>query len=159
MVTTAYLGLGSNVGDRCAYVAQAIARLKTLPESTILAVSAIKEYPPAGGPPQGSYLNAAAALETGLDPHILLTHLRQLEESLGRRRPDPVRWGPRTIDLDLLLYGDRVIHDPDLIVPHPFMHERRFVLEPLAEIAPEAIHPLLHCSVSTLLSRLHEQTR
>jgi len=127
--------------------------LKALPDSTVRNVSAVREYAPSGGPPQGPYLNAVVELSTALSPRDLMTRLQDLEASLGRTRP-AVRWGPRTMDLDLLLYGDLIVSEPDLTIPHPRLHERRFVLEPLAEIAPEAYHPVLRCTARDLLQHL-----
>jgi 2-amino-4-hydroxy-6-hydroxymethyldihydropteridine diphosphokinase len=109
--------------------------LDGLGDTRVVAASSVYETAAVGGPAQGDYLNQVVALDTSLAPHRLLNALQEIEKSLGRRRT--VRWGPRTLDLDLLLYGESEIDDEELIVPHPRMEERRFVLEPLAELAPE----------------------
>jgi 3-oxoacyl-[acyl-carrier protein] reductase len=138
----AYLGLGSNLGDRRATLDAAVRRLRAEPGLRVLAVSSYYETAPVDCPPgSGEYLNAAAAVETDRDPHDLLELLQRIEHQLGR-----VRTGvnsPRTLDLDILLYGDRVIDTPDLVVPHPRMHERDFVLVPLADIAAQVVHPII----------------
>jgi len=150
---TCLIGLGSNQGDRRAMLEAAVARLASHPQVGAVARSAWRETRPAGGPAgQRDFLNGAARLETTLAPEELLAVLRQIEEQLGRRRGE--RWGPRTIDLDLLLYGDQIISSQELVVPHPLMHERRFVLQPLAEIAPEAVHPVLQMTIAGLLENL-----
>jgi len=100
--------------------------------------------------PQGPYLNAAALIETSLSPRELLGQLLRIERAAGRDRAKEQRWGPRTLDLDLIFFADRIISEPDLKVPHPLMHERMFVLEPLAEIAPRAVHPVLNRTVIEL---------
>jgi len=106
-------------------------------------VSSLYETEPVGGPPgQGKYLDGAAEIRTSLGPHDLLKHLKQIELKAGRT-PSDVRWAPREIDLDILLYGDMVIDDSELTVPHLLLHKRLFMIEPLAEIAPGALHPIL----------------
>jgi 2-amino-4-hydroxy-6-hydroxymethyldihydropteridine diphosphokinase len=147
-VATAYVGLGSNVGDRDGFLRGALAALEAHPEIRVGPVSTVRETAPVGGPPQGPFRNAAAALETTLEAPALLAVLKDVEVSLGRR-PGP-RWGPREIDLDLLLYDDLVAREPGFEVPHPRLAERAFVLEPLAEIAPEVLHPTLSRSVRDL---------
>jgi 2-amino-4-hydroxy-6-hydroxymethyldihydropteridine diphosphokinase len=147
-VARAFVGLGSNLGDREAALRGA---LELLGED-VLAVSSFRETDPVGYLDQPPFLNAAAALETGLAPLALLERLLEVERELGRTRDGP-RFGPRTIDLDLLLYEDHVIDEPGLVVPHPRMAERRFVLEPLAELDPDLAVPG-QGRVSDLLARL-----
>ncbi len=131
----AFLGLGSNLGDREAELARAVAGLPD-----VVAVSRLYETEPVGGPAgQGPYLNLVVELDTELDPHRLLEVARRLEAAAGRRRT--VRFGPRTLDVDVLLVGDVVMADEDLVVPHPRMWERRFVVEPLFELAPDLVPP------------------
>lgn len=137
----AHIALGSNVGDRRAHIDAALNALRALPGSRLAAVSSIVETLPVGPVPQGPFLNAAAALETTLAARELLEGLQGIERSRGRDREGEQRWGPRTLDLDLLLYGAAIIDEPGLTVPHPRLQERRFVLEPLAEIAPEVVVP------------------
>jgi 2-amino-4-hydroxy-6-hydroxymethyldihydropteridine diphosphokinase len=150
---TVYLGLGANLGKRRETIDAALARLADHPAICVGAVSALIETAPVGGPAgQPNYLNGAAAIETNLDPAALLAELKRIEHDLGRR--DGPRWGPRPIDLDILLYGDLVLDSPDLTIPHPRLRERRFVLEPLAEIAPDAIDPVTGLAVRALLARL-----
>jgi 2-amino-4-hydroxy-6-hydroxymethyldihydropteridine diphosphokinase len=153
MGTFALVGLGSNLGDRRALLDSAVRALRMLPETTLISVSTYHETKPTGGPAgQGPFLNAAAALETTLAPLSLLHALRQIESDAGRVRT--IRWGERTLDLDLLLFGDQVIASPELSVPHPRLGVRRFVLAPLEEIAPESRDPLTGRSISMLLANL-----
>jgi len=147
-VARAYIGLGSNLGDRGAALQSALDLLG----DDVVAASSLRETDPVGYLDQPRFLNAAAALETGLEPRALLDRLLEVERELGRTRDGP-RFGPRTIDLDLLLYADRVIDEPGLVVPHPRLAERRFVLEPLAELDPDLVVPGLG-RVSDLLARL-----
>lgn len=130
-MTRAYVGLGANLGDREAAIRRAVDLLG--PE--VVAVSTVRETDPVGYEDQPRFLNAVAALETELGPRELLDRLLEIERALGRTRDGP-RFGPRTIDLDLLVHGDAVVDEPGLTVPHPRLHERRFALEPLAEVAP-----------------------
>lgn len=134
-MTDAYLGLGSNLGDREAMLRAAIAALEATPGVRVTAISSLYETPPWGPVPQGPYLNACVALDTTLSPRELLTLCLAIERDHGRERA--IRWGPRTLDMDVLLYDDETIDEEGLIVPHPRMTERAFVLVPLAEIAPE----------------------
>jgi 2-amino-4-hydroxy-6-hydroxymethyldihydropteridine diphosphokinase len=131
----AYVGLGSNMGDRERMLWSAVHMLTFNPEVEVVAVSSLRETDPVGFEDQPRFLNAVAAIDTELDPRALLDLLLAIERELGRTREGP-RFGPRTIDLDLLLYGDEVVDEPGLAVPHPRLHERRFVLEPLAELDP-----------------------
>jgi 2-amino-4-hydroxy-6-hydroxymethyldihydropteridine diphosphokinase len=136
-VTRAYLALGSNLGDRVAHLQQAVDGLAGTPGIEVVAVSRVYETTPVGGPPQGDYLNAVAALETALSPRELLAVAQRLEAAAGRVRAE--RWGPRSLDVDLLIVGDAHVSEPDLVVPHPRLRERRFVLVPLADVAPELV--------------------
>jgi 2-amino-4-hydroxy-6-hydroxymethyldihydropteridine diphosphokinase len=128
-VTRAYVGICANLGDRESTIERAIARLPG-----VVAVSELRETEPVGVAEQPPFLNGAVALDTALSPRELLDTLLAVERVLGRERRE--RWGPRTIDLDLLLYGDEIVDEPGLTVPHPRLHERRFALEPLAELDP-----------------------
>jgi 2-amino-4-hydroxy-6-hydroxymethyldihydropteridine diphosphokinase len=153
MATTAYIALGSNLGDRRAYLERAVEALGALPGVTVLRRSSLYETAPVGGPPgQGPYLNAVAEVRTDLPAEALLRALLDIESQLGRVRQE--RDGPRTIDLDLLLYGDLVCAGDELTLPHPRLHERLFVLRPLAEIAPGVVHPVLRRTALDLLADL-----
>ncbi len=155
---TAFVALGSNLGDRRANLFGAIDALRRLGGTTLGQVSPFIESKAVtfntGDPQQPDYLNAAAKLSTTLAPRDLLGALLDIERSAGRDRSREQRWGPRPLDLDLLLYADAVITEPGLTVPHPSMHERLFVLEPLAAIAPGARHPALGMSITELLAAL-----
>jgi 2-amino-4-hydroxy-6-hydroxymethyldihydropteridine diphosphokinase len=146
----AYIGLGSNLGDRTVNLERALERLGRLAGVEVLAVSRFIETEPVGPPGQGRYLNAAAALRTSLRPAELIEALAAVEAAGGRNRAREERHGPRTIDLDLLLYGQEIVDEPRVTVPHPRMHERPFVLEPLAEIAAGAVHPGLGMTIESL---------
>jgi len=153
MTHLAYIALGSNMGDRQNYIDSAIDGLRRTHGVEVLDVSPPVETRPVGGPAgQQNYLNAAAAVRTNLTARELLDRLQRIETDLGRQRP--VRWGPRTIDLDLLLYDDEIIDDPGLTVPHPRMHQRQFVMEPLARIAPDVVHPTLKRTARQILEEL-----
>lgn len=154
-----YVGLGSNLGDRAANIEAAIEHLKKIEGLRIKKVSSLYETEPVGGPPQGKFLNGVVCVETSLSPWELLGELKVVEGRLGRKSTVPD--GPRTIDLDILLYRDLVVETEDLKIPHPRMDQRRFVLEPLAEIAPEVVHPRLKKKVSHMLEEItqNEQCR
>lgn len=137
----AFIGLGGNLGDVPGTLADAFAALGALPHTRLLARSSIYRSPAWGMTDQPAFLNAVAALDTALEPEALLAELLEIERAAGRERIGALRWGPRTLDLDLLLYADAVIDQPGLRVPHPHLHERAFVVLPLAEIAADAIVP------------------
>jgi 2-amino-4-hydroxy-6-hydroxymethyldihydropteridine diphosphokinase len=152
-VTRAYVGLGANLGDREQTLSAAVDALAGEMGIEVVAVSTLRETKPVGVGEQPCYLNGAAELETTLTARDLLDRLLAVEQRFGRVRI-PGEHGPRTLDLDLLLYGDEVLEEPGLAVPHPRVHERRFVLEPLAELAPGLFVPG-HGDVESLLSGLH----
>ena len=139
---TAYVGLGSNLDDPTAQIARAIDALDALPDTRLRAVSSFYRNPPMGPQDQPDYVNAVVAIDTGLAPRDLLSAMQAIERMQGRDR-SAQRWGPRTIDLDLLVYGDEVLSEDHLNVPHPGIAERAFVLVPLAEIAPQLTIPAL----------------
>lgn len=148
----AYVGLGANLGNREETLRKAVALLAVAEGVDVLAVSELRETDPVGVVDQPRFVNGAAAVETVLPARDLLDTLLAIERSLGRERVE--RWGPRTVDLDLLLYGDEIVDEPGLHVPHPRLHERRFVLEPLAELDPELVIPG-RGRVSELLAAVH----
>jgi len=129
-----YVALGSNVGDRAAHLAYARARLAALPGTRLLKQSRVEETAPLGPVPQGAYLNQMVLLETGLEPAELLVQLHAIESERGRERRAGVRWGPRTLDLDVVRFGDRVLREPHLVIPHPELPNRPFWLRELAEL-------------------------
>jgi 2-amino-4-hydroxy-6-hydroxymethyldihydropteridine diphosphokinase len=151
-VTRAYVGLGANLGDREASLRAAVERLAQTPGIEVIAVSTFRETEPVGYLDQPRFLNGAIALETELPPRALLEALLAVERSLGRTREGP-RFGPRTIDLDLLAYGDQAVDEPGLTVPHPRLGERAFALEPLLELDPALILPGMG-ALETVLRKL-----
>ena len=149
------VGLGSNIGNRRAHLESGLAALANLPQTRLGRVSRFIETDPVGGErPQGAFLNAVALLESAFSPETLLSHFQRIEDESGRRRED--RWGPRTLDLDLLLYEDVTVASENLTIPHPRMAWRRFVLEPAVEIAPQMMHPTTGWSLLRLLRHLDE---
>jgi 2-amino-4-hydroxy-6-hydroxymethyldihydropteridine diphosphokinase len=151
---TVYLSLGSNVGDREEMLRAAL-RLLESPGLHVVRVSPVYETEPQDFKKQPWFLNLVAEIQTGLFPMQLLTRVRRIERELGRKRT--VDKGPRSIDIDILLYGESVIDSEDLVVPHPRMTERRFVLQPLADLAPDLRHPVLRRSVKELLAAVSGQ--
>jgi 2-amino-4-hydroxy-6-hydroxymethyldihydropteridine diphosphokinase len=149
----AYVAIGSNMGDRPANIASAVETMRWSAGITVQRVSRNLENPAIGGP-DGSppFLNAVVEIETSLGSHALLQRLLEIERRLGRERRQ--KWEPRVIDLDIVLFGDQIISSRDLVIPHPLMHERRFVLEPLCEIAPDVVHPVLQMTAKGLLDNL-----
>ncbi len=159
MRETVYIGFGSNVGDRVDFCDRAVTLLGLLPHSQLTGVSLLYETEPVndGSNPGGSwFLNGVVQLETDVTPKSLLSVLREIERSLGRDQDN--RSGPRTIDLDILFYGHRVINEADLVIPHPRLHQRRFVLMPLSELDPLLVHPIRHKSVNQMLAEVENQS-
>ena len=154
-MTTAYIALGSNLGDRAQTLSRAVVQLGRL--GRVVARSSVYETEPVGYQEQPAFLNAVVALETGLEPLDLLRALLRIEVEMGRDRSQGTPKGPRTLDLDLLLMGDRIVEDKELTLPHPALTQRRFVMAPLAEIAPQLRHPLGGQSIAELLAQLPEE--
>ena len=153
-----YIALGSNLGDRELNLLRAVAEIGKLPSCKVTALSSFYETSPVGVTDQPLFINAVLRLTTRLAPHDLLNRLQYIETAIFSRKRT-ILWGPRTIDLDLLLYGDEVISSEELIVPHPRMAERRFVLQPLSDIAPDLKHPVLGKKIAELLEALrYEET-
>jgi len=155
MATQVYIGLGSNLGDPVGHVQAAIQALQHLPKSAWQSSSSLYQTQPVGGPDeQADYINAVCSLETTLSPLLLLQHLQTIEQQHQRVRLE--RWGPRTLDLDLLLFGQQCLHTPTLTIPHPRLHLRAFVLYPLHEIAPLLVLPGLG-TLAHILQQCPEQ--
>jgi len=152
----AYVGVGSNVGNRFAHCLAAVDALGRLGATRVAACSRWYETEPVGEIAQDWFLNGVVGLDTVLDPHELLARCRLIEEDRGRHRERESHGGPRTLDLDILLYGDRVVETPTLQIPHPRMTERAFVLIPLEEIAPRVLHPVEQSTVAQLRARLSD---
>jgi 2-amino-4-hydroxy-6-hydroxymethyldihydropteridine diphosphokinase len=149
--------LGSNLGDRHGTLDKAVRRLDTHPAISVVRVAAYRETAPVGYLEQGNFINTAVAVDTSLSPSELLRAVRQIEAEFGRTRE--IRFGPRTLDIDILLYNDLVLESGTLTIPHPRLHEREFVLVPLAEIAPEARIPPGGLTVREMLTRFYRQRR
>jgi 2-amino-4-hydroxy-6-hydroxymethyldihydropteridine diphosphokinase len=150
----AYVGLGSNLGERELLLKSAIEQIAQLPETRLGRVSSLYDTAPVGELDQPNFLNAVVQVETAMTARQLLWNLLLIERRLGRVRHAASRYGPRTIDLDLILYGDLVVDTPDLRVPHPEFHRRGFVLVPLAEIEPKLVHPTLGLTITELLEKI-----
>ena len=150
----AYIGFGSNIGDRFAHIQNAIHALAKTEGITLQKISSVYKTDPVGYEAQAEFLNGVAAIQTSFPPLTLLHALKDIEATIGRQHR--IRWGPREIDLDLLIYGDVCLQTEELVIPHPEMHLRRFVLVPLAEIAPDLMHPVFQETVQTLCNHLED---
>ena len=153
-----HIGIGSNLGDRRANLAEAIERTGQLPGTRVVRASSLYESEPLGDA-KTWFVNGAIELDTALAPEALLKKLQAIEEAMGRKRVKGKRWGSRIIDLDILLYDQDVIEKRALKIPHPELHKRRFVLLPLAELAPQVVHPQLGQSISSLLATVKDDKR
>ena len=153
----AYIGLGSNQDDPLGQCGRALTILDGFPDLRVLRVSSYYRTEPVGVTDQADFVNAVCEVRTHLRPRMFFDRLKTVERQMGRR--EERRWGPRIIDLDLLLYGQEVIDEGDLVIPHPALHKRRFVLVPLCEIASFVIHPAFGVSVRGLLDRLEDRSR
>ncbi|MHC4985175.1 MAG: 2-amino-4-hydroxy-6-hydroxymethyldihydropteridine diphosphokinase [Planctomycetota bacterium] len=151
---TAYIALGGNLGDRAAILAAAVQRIGELDGVTVTKQSSMIETDPVGPAGQPDYLNGCIEIETTLSARELLARLQEIETALGRDRRGEPRWGARSCDLDILLMGELIVDTPELTIPHPRLHERAFALQPLAEIAPGAMHPGFGKSAAQLLAEL-----
>lgn len=151
---SAYIGFGSNIGNRLAHIQNAIHALSKTEGITLQKISSVYKTDPVGYEAQAEFLNGVAAIQTSLSPLSLLHTLKDIETEVGRQHR--IRWGPREIDLDILIYGDLCLQTEKLVIPHPEMHLRRFVLVPFAEITPDLVHPVFEESIQTLLNRLED---
>lgn len=149
-----YIGFGSNIGDRLVHIQKAIHALSETEGITLEKISSVYKTDPVGYEAQAQFLNGVVAIQTHLPPLSLLHTLKNIETAIGRQHR--IRWGPREIDLDILIYGDMCLQTEKLVIPHPEMHLRRFVLAPLAEIAPDVVHPVFQETVQTLLEHLED---
>jgi 2-amino-4-hydroxy-6-hydroxymethyldihydropteridine diphosphokinase len=154
--STAYIGIGSNVGDKAENCRKGIAAIDETEGCAVEAESPLYETEPVYVESQDWFLNGAIRIRTDLEPEALFTRLKEIEHSMGRR-PGGDRYGPRVLDLDILFYGDRVLNEGMLQIPHPALQERRFVLEPLCDIAPGLVHPVLGQTIKSLLSGLEDE--
>ena len=154
MAKVAYIGLGSNLGDRVGHIEAAIKQISEHPDCQVLETAPLYETEPLGNESGGWFLNSVICVETILPPRELLELLFEIESSMGRRRDS--HWAPRTIDLDILFYDQLTVNEGGLTIPHPQLHIRRFVLEPLAQIAPSLIHPVFKQNIYTLLANLQD---
>lgn len=152
---TAYISMGSNLGDRQAYIKQGVDALNALGSCKVCEVSKIIETKPYGGAAQDNFLNCVLRLDTVLKPYQLLEKLHEIENQAGRTRE--IHWGPRTLDMDILFYDHDVMNTPELTIPHVDMQNRRFVLEPMCEIAPWYRHPIMHQTMEQLYEKLSEK--
>lgn len=150
-----FIAIGSNLGDREANCRSAIERLKYAPRVRVIKESSLKETEPWGRTDQPAFINAAVEIETDLPPKELLALLKDIEGRIGRKARE--RWGPREIDLDVIFYGERVIKEEGLTIPHPQAHKRLFVIEPIAELAPDFVHPVLREKVDDILMKLYNR--
>ena len=151
-----YLSLGSNLGDRVKNLKEAIKRMEESGKVSIKKISSVYETEPVGYENQPRFLNLVLQTQTSLDPHPLLEQLLSIEEQMGRKREG--KWGPRNIDIDILFYDDLMVNSVELTIPHPRMHERRFILVPLAQIAPKLLHPFLKKNVTELLESCEDNS-
>ena len=154
VMDSVYIGFGSNIGDRLAHIQNAIHALSKTEGITLQKISSVYKTDPVGYEAQAHFLNGVAAIQTDLPPLSLLHALKDIETAIGRKHR--IRWGPREIDLDILICGDLCLQTEKLVIPHPEMHLRRFVLVPLAEIAPDVVHPVFQETVHTLLDSLED---
>ena len=153
-----YIGIGSNLGDRRANAVEAIRRIGELPTTRVVRASSLYESEPLGNA-KTWFVNSAIEIDTELGAEALLKRLKAIEDAMGRKRVKGKRWGSRIIDLDILLWNQEVVQKKNLKIPHPEMHKRRFVLLPLAELAPHVIHPQIGSSVSALLATVPDKKR
>ena len=153
----AYIGIGSNLGDKARNCREAMERIGAAGENKLVGRSSLYRTEPWGNEEQDWFVNAVIAIRTSFDPDGLLQHLKNVEEQLKKKKEE--RWGPRNIDLDILFFNDEILKTPGLTVPHPFLHLRRFVLVPLQEICPDFIHPQLKLSVGELLERTNDEKK
>ncbi len=157
MTKVVYIGLGSNLGDRAGHIESAIELINDHPACQVIKISPLYETEPLGDESGGWFLNSVISVETELSPRDLLDLLLEIESSRGRKRDR--HWSPRSIDLDILFYDQLIVDEAGLIIPHPQLHIRRFVLEPLAQIAPSFIHPVFKQNIHTLLTKLEDSLK
>ena len=158
-MTVTYIGLGSNNGDRVYYIERAIEKLRALDGVKLLITASLYETSPWGNEKQPFFINTVCELDVTLPPEELLKKCNQIEFSLGRNRENEIHWGKRTIDLDILFYGNCIIEKPNLTIPHKYIQERAFVLIPINEIAPKFVHPVFNNTIEQICKELKSQEK